>query len=123
MLLNFYTQRLFFRNIYGGGSIMKTIISIAIGIFFLSTLCLASNITSLTSAKETDDAQSLVMTACTKCHDTNKICKKIGKKSREKWDKTVSRMIKKGAELPEDKKDLVIDYLLSLEPGSKPVCP
>jgi hypothetical protein len=102
---------------------MKICIAIAIGIFFLLTLSLASAVTSQTSARETDDAQSLVMTACTKCHDTNRVCKYIGEKSREKWDKTVSRMIEKGAELPQDKKDLVIDYLLSLELGSKPVCP
>lgn len=96
---------------------------VPLSIVLLFTLTVIASEIPRPSPEQAQQASSLVMTACTQCHDTGRICKNLGKKSLKKWDKTVSRMIRKGAALPEENKDLVNEYLFSLEPGSQPVCP
>lgn len=102
---------------------MKECISIVMGIFLLGTISIAAQTPPQTSPQSDDMAAALIASSCTRCHGMDKICKKLGKKDRKNWDKTVTRMIKKGADLPVENKGLVVDYLLSLKSGSKPICP
>ncbi|MGA2525749.1 MAG: hypothetical protein ABSF79_03935 [Smithellaceae bacterium] len=57
-------------------------------------------------------AKSLVDKECSKCHNTKRIYS-ANKKAGE-WEKTVDRMIKKGAKIKPEEKDAVMKYLNTL---------
>jgi hypothetical protein len=57
-------------------------------------------------------AKSLVDDECSKCHSTKRIYS-ANKKAGE-WEKTVDKMIKKGAKIKPEEKDAVIKYLNTL---------
>ncbi len=57
-------------------------------------------------------AKSLVDNECAECHNTKRIYG-ANKKAGE-WEKTVDRMIKKGAQIKPEEKDAVIKYLNTL---------
>ncbi|MBN1635962.1 MAG: hypothetical protein JW920_05580 [Deltaproteobacteria bacterium] len=73
-------------------------------------------------AMEESKAGSLVTKTCAACHSTERICKKLDKQDRKWWNKTAERMIKRGADLTPEQKDLIVQYLVDLAPGSEPVC-
>ncbi len=73
-------------------------------------------------ARQQVDPQSTVMTKCTACHTTRRICDNLGEKDREEWIRTVSEMVSKGADVAEQDIPVVAEYLANLEPGSEPVC-
>ena len=101
---------------------MKPCIGIVLVVFLFGTLNLMAQSAQSSPAQPSDEIAALVMTSCSKCHDTQRVCKNIGKKNQGEWDTTVTRMIEKGAPLPIEKKDQVIEYLLTISPGSKPIC-
>ncbi|BBD08347.1 hypothetical protein [Desulfovibrio ferrophilus] len=68
-------------------------------------------------------ASALVMERCILCHDTRRICESLGRKGKDGWDKTVTRMIGKGAPVGPEQKQLIVDWLWILPEGSAPVCP
>lgn len=63
-----------------------------------------------------------VMSACTKCHNTQRICANLGAKDKAAWNTTVTRMMGKGAQVSEAEKPAVVDWLAAQQPGAKPVC-
>ena len=71
---------------------------------------------------EENPLQSLVMTACTACHDTQRICDALGKKDGNAWIQTITRMKGKGAAVDQDKIPGLADFLSTLKPGTPPVC-
>jgi len=95
---------------------------VCIGMILIIFLFCAVSPSALSAAENPDEIASLVMTTCTKCHDTKRICKNIEKKTRDEWDSTVTRMIEKGAGLTVEDKEQVVGYFFSLTPGSKPLC-
>ena len=102
---------------------MKPFIGLVMAIFLFGVVSLTAQSAAEPPAQSYDEISSLVMITCSKCHNTERICKNIREKNLKELDTTVTRMIEKGAALPVEKKDLAIDYLLSLEKGSKPICP
>jgi hypothetical protein len=64
----------------------------------------------------------IVMTACVACHPASTICAALGKKSRDEWGATVSRMVDKGAGVEKQRIPDVVAYLASLKPGASTVC-
>ncbi|NWF76326.1 MAG: hypothetical protein HXY53_07160 [Nitrospirae bacterium] len=68
-----------------------------------------SILTGLLAEKSTIDGATLLETRCSLCHSADRA--KQAKKTREQWDKTVTRMISKGAQLTEAEKTLLLDYL------------
>ncbi|MFZ5761163.1 MAG: hypothetical protein ACOY32_16230 [Thermodesulfobacteriota bacterium] len=36
---------------------------------------------------------------CLGCHDRGRVCERLGRKSRDRWEQTLERMIRRGAEL------------------------
>jgi hypothetical protein len=56
--------------------------------------------------------KSLVDNECSKCHNLKRVYS-ANKKAGE-WEKTVDRMIKKGAKIKPEEKDAVIKYLNTL---------
>jgi hypothetical protein len=74
------------------------------------------------SSQPNGDPGNMVMTACTACHGTQKICDVLGKKDKDAWTQTVNRMVGKGAALDKDSVSPVVDFLTSLQAGSQPIC-
>ncbi len=70
----------------------------------------------------TGEPGKTVMTACTVCHDTQRICDALGKKDKDAWSMTVTRMVGKGASLDKEGIPQVVNFLSGLTPDSKPVC-
>lgn len=58
------------------------------------------------------NAEDLINERCTVCHTTDRIYK--AGFDRDRWEKTVNRMISKGAELNEKERESVIEYLANL---------
>ncbi len=48
---------------------------------------------------------------CLGCHDRGRVCERLGRKSRERWEQTLERMIRRGAELDVAGKMTLIDCL------------
>ena len=46
---------------------------------------------------------------CTECHDLERV--EWASKTREEWDATVARMVSKGANLTEDERSVIAEYL------------
>lgn len=71
---------------------------------------------------EENPHQTLVMTACTACHDTQRVCGALGKKDTDAWIQTITRMKGKGAAVDQGGILGLADFLSSLKPGTPPVC-
>ena len=65
---------------------------------------------------------AIVDAKCVQCHYKTRICDALGTKSVGKWKKSVTYMIKQGAQLTEDEQNKVIACLSSLPAGSAVVC-
>lgn len=79
-------------------------------------LCLGVAVTSAS------DIGALVKEKCSVCHSTKRICKSIGIKDAAGWNKTIKRMLAKGAPLPSDQVGAAAGYLTGLAPGTGTVC-
>jgi len=55
------------------------------------------------------DGETLLEERCTECHDLERTTSQ--QKTRAEWEETVSRMIDRGAELNEEEKTVLVDYL------------
>jgi cytochrome c5 len=58
-----------------------------------------------------EDAQVLLEERCTVCHTLDRV--EGAQKSREGWESTVDRMIEYGAQLTDDERSVLIDYLVA----------
>jgi len=65
---------------------------------------------------------SMISVKCTRCHFKTRICNALGTKSEGKWNKTITLMVSRGAELTEDEQNKVVACLSSLPQGSQVVC-
>lgn len=55
------------------------------------------------SAGGSSGCDALLTTKCTECHNTTRICEKLGKKSKARWQRTLERMTERGAKVnPEE---------------------
>lgn len=79
-------------------------------VFLVSCAFLLSLAASEASAQPAGKA--LVDKECSKCHGIDKV-NKAGKDAAA-WEKTLNRMIKKGANIKADEKDTVLQYLNTL---------
>ena len=55
------------------------------------------------------DGETLLQNRCTECHDLQRVTD--SQKSEAEWEETVERMIQQGAELNEEEKEVLVDYL------------
>lgn len=90
--------------------------------FFLFLLLSGLSSCEKTQAQQTGDPSSTVTNQCTVCHSTERICDNLGKKDKQEWRKTVTRMADYGAKVDPQNIPAVADFLAGLKPGSKPVC-
>ncbi len=49
-----------------------------------------------------DNCDFILNTKCTMCHNLGRVCRKLGKKSKSRWRKTIKRMVKHGTPLSDD---------------------
>ena len=56
--------------------------------------------------------EKLVQERCAVCHSLDRV--ELVQKSRQGWERTVSRMVGKGADLNEDEQAAVIEYLVEI---------
>ena len=77
---------------------------------------------SFTAPASAQDPASTVMSACSKCHNTQRICANLGVKDKAAWNTTVTRMMGKGAQVSEADKPAVVEWLAAQQAGAKPVC-
>jgi hypothetical protein len=73
-------------------------------------------------AQPLSNPSDMVMTSCLKCHSAERICDALGKKDKDAWNTTVTRMVEKGASVESGNIPVIVDYLTNLKPGSPPVC-
>jgi hypothetical protein len=92
-------------------------------VFIASILFLISVYASCARSQQPQDGpQSFVMKTCTACHDTQRICNALGKKDKDAWTQTVTRMKDHGAAVDQNTIPVVVDFLSGLAPGSQPIC-
>jgi len=73
-------------------------------------------------AQPPEDPSAIVMSRCTKCHNTKKICNNLDKKDVEEWTQTIEKMVSRGAAVAPEDIPALAEYLAGMESGSKPVC-
>ena len=59
---------------------------------------------------------------CTSCHYNTRICKKLEKKNKRAWKKTVKRMLRYGMEMDKQEQEKIVDCLLALKEEPGPFC-
>ena len=62
-----------------------------------------------TQPSSTGDGAALLEGRCTTCHSLERTTST--RKTRDEWEKTVIRMVSKGAELNEEEQEILIEYL------------
>lgn len=69
-----------------------------------------------------EDCPTLVINTCTSCHYPERICEKLGEKSRRAWQVTIKRMLRYGLALDEAGQEHVLECLLALEDERGKLC-
>jgi mono/diheme cytochrome c family protein len=84
--------------------------------------CMVAGVVALAGVGGASDIGQTVKQTCSRCHTTKRICLNLGVKSDVVWKATVTRMVGKGAQLPDGQIDTVAGYLAGLAPGTGAVC-
>lgn len=74
------------------------------------------------SAGDGGACDTLLTTKCTECHNTNRICEKLGKKSKSRWQRTITRMTERGLKLTTEEADAILTCLDSGSENLQAVC-
>lgn len=72
-------------------------------------LCTAPFALSFAGAETAQEGSALIETRCASCHGAAKVTQT--RKDKRQWEKTVNRMVGKGAQLTDTEKALLIAYL------------
>lgn len=59
----------------------------------------APNAAQVAPATDGGKCATLLSQKCTTCHTTARICEKLGKKSKARWQRSIDRMVERGAKL------------------------
>lgn len=68
------------------------------------------------SSSDGGKCDALLTARCTVCHNTTRICEKLGKKSKSRWQRTIDRMTARGAKLNAEE---AAALLVCLDSGTK----
>lgn len=88
---------------------------------FVSVLAVIFMVVLACSQDRLIQGEKLEQAKCVRCHNNLVICAKLGA-DKTYWSKTVGWMSKKGLGLSKDDQELIVDFLVAQEPGSRPVC-
>ncbi|HOJ13101.1 MAG TPA: hypothetical protein PLS81_07720 [Deltaproteobacteria bacterium] len=95
---------------------------ISFGAVILACTILAFSFAQAQQAPATKDTMTTVMRSCSACHDTARVCRALGTRDAAGWERTIKRMVAKGASLGTEDIQAAAGLLATLAPGSKPVC-
>jgi len=70
----------------------------------------------------TEQCVELINKRCTECHYKSRICTKLGKKNTRGWRRSVNNMIRYGAKLNSEERNIIIDCLDSAPAGADFAC-
>ena len=87
-----------------------------------ATLCALVVVAACGMSQSATASSDLVMSRCSSCHGTERICRMLGVKSEAEWKSTVRRMVANGARLKSGEQPTIVGYLAGLEAGAKPIC-
>jgi len=63
-------------------------------------------------ATSTDGScRSMLEASCLACHSEARICQKLGRKSKKRWERTIARMVKHGANMSSTDQDALSNCL------------
>nr|MBF0221201.1 hypothetical protein [Desulfobulbaceae bacterium] len=98
---------------------MKTIqvkrfiaVAFALGLFAANT----------NTSNAADNCAELLVNKCIECHNLNRVCQKLGKKSESRWERTVKRMVKRGTILTKNESAEIVTCLADELPGAVQAC-
>ncbi len=97
---------------------MKTIKRLSIIIFIALFLTSVHSFTSQAAG----NCDYTLKTKCTTCHNLGRICRKLGKKNKSKWAKTIKRMVHHGAPLNKNEVKELATCLAEENASVKGVC-
>lgn len=69
-----------------------------------------------------EQCAELISNRCQGCHYKSRVCQALGKKSKWKWKRSVSNMVRYGAKLSGAEQKIVIECLSSAPVGADYVC-
>ena len=69
-----------------------------------------------------EECADLIVNRCETCHYSTRICHVLGRKSKQKWSRSVARMVRYGAKLSETEQKQLIECLFAAEPGDEVIC-
>ena len=72
-------------------------------------------------AKE-EQCAPLIDSKCTTCHYKSRICKKLGKKNKRKWKRTIKNMLRHGATISKDEQKTLLECLVKAPQGAEYIC-
>lgn len=67
-------------------------------------------------------AGKLAAEKCSACHSTDRICAKLGNRTAEVWQQTVTRMKGNGAKINDSEVTAIAEFLSTAKPGTQPLC-
>lgn len=74
-------------------------------------------------SEPTPNCVELLQDRCQTCHYLNRVCQKLGKKSKRRWKATLTRMVKRrGAKLSSEEQKFLLDCLTISAPDLKKEC-
>ncbi len=69
-----------------------------------------------------EECLELLEQQCTSCHYNTRICKKLEKKNKRAWKKTVKRMLRYGLKMDKQEQEKSVDCLLAMKEDPGPFC-
>lgn len=69
------------------------------------------------------DAAALSAASCTACHDSRRICFRLGKQDAAYWQQTVARMRTAGAKIDQAQAAAIAQWLAGPPASAQPLCP
>ncbi len=77
---------------------------------------------SVATCSAADNCGLILNTKCTMCHNLGRICRKIGKKSKSHWRKTIKRMVKHGVTISKDEQKKLATCLYNKSESVRNAC-
>lgn len=69
-----------------------------------------------------EDCGNLITDRCESCHYITRICQALGTKSRSRWKRTITGMVRRGASLTEEEQKILIRCLSKPDPVVVRLC-
>ncbi len=91
--------------------------------FVLVIMICSAGVAGAQTEATTPECAELLELRCTECHYLERVCKQVGERSKRGWKSTLKRMIKKrGAEVTDSERKLLLGCLSPPAPDIKKVC-